>query len=214
MMPPLPPVAAGTWNSVMAAPAVKVLAATEPVPKDGAESVPRIVAVTEDGVPIEYDWPVVSAAIALACTVSVSSPSATPSLWISMARTEALPLLIVRLKPTKITSLAFNVLPFACLKSAVFLALPETLKLTARVPLVMGGEVVMVNVTVSPSSTCKPGQVVSRSPPVPQLAGVPAQLPLAAMVTVCAATGMAANAARTKAATLAPPPEIREQQLR
>ncbi len=41
-MPPLPPLAAGTVNSVMAAPAVKVLAETEPMPKDGAASVPRM----------------------------------------------------------------------------------------------------------------------------------------------------------------------------
>ena len=49
--PPLPPVAAGTVKSVIAVPAVKVLAVTEPLPKDGAESVPRIVTVTEDGLP-------------------------------------------------------------------------------------------------------------------------------------------------------------------
>ena len=50
-MPPLPPVAAGTWNSVMARPPVKLLAVTEPVPKSGAESVPRMVTVTDEGVP-------------------------------------------------------------------------------------------------------------------------------------------------------------------
>ena len=63
---------------------------------------------------------------------------------------------------------------------------------------------------MSPSSTCNPGQVVSRSPfrlpLVPQLLGVPPQLPLAVTVTVCAAAGAAANAAsvRTRAASEAP----------
>ena len=51
-MAPLPPLAAGTVKSVMAAPAVKVLAVTEPLPKDGAESVPRMVTVAEEGVPM------------------------------------------------------------------------------------------------------------------------------------------------------------------
>ena len=71
---------------------------------------------------------------------------------------------------------------------------------------------VLVNVTVSPSSTCKPAQAVSRSPPVPQLAGVPPQSPVAAMVTVCAAVGMDANAASTKTMA-AVPPEVRERRL-
>ena len=48
-MVPLPPLAAGTVKSVIAAPAVKVLAVTEPVPKEGAESVPRMMTVTEEG---------------------------------------------------------------------------------------------------------------------------------------------------------------------
>ena len=64
---------------------------------------------------------------------------------------------------------------------------------------------VKVNVTMSPSSTCRPGQAVSRSPLVPQLAGVPAQLPLAEMVIVCAATGIDANAASTKTMAATPP---------
>ncbi len=63
----------------------------------------------------------------------------------------------------------------------------------------MAGEIVEVNVRMSPSSTCRPGQVVSlsplRLPLVPQLAGVPPQLPVAAMVTVCAAAGADASAA-------------------
>ena len=40
--------------------------------------------------------------------------------------------------------------------------------------------------------------MVSRSPLVPQLAGAPAQSPLAVMVIVCAAAGMDANAAKAK----------------
>ena len=75
----MPPVAAGTWNSVMAVPAVKVLAATEPVPKDGAESVPRIVTVAEEGVPIVKFCPVVSEKIRKTSKLIVSSLSATPS---------------------------------------------------------------------------------------------------------------------------------------
>ena len=70
-----------------------------------------------------------------------------------------------------------------------------------------------------------PGQVVSRSPLrlslVPQLAGVPAQLPLAEIAAVCAAAGVdapnadkartsAASAARRRAAL---PPEVRERRL-
>ena len=51
-MAPLPPVAAGTWNSVMAVFRVKLLAGTAPVPKSGAASVPRMVTVTEEGVPM------------------------------------------------------------------------------------------------------------------------------------------------------------------
>ena len=52
MIVPLPPVAAGPVKSVMAWPAVNVFAVTEPVPKDGAESVPLMVTVTEEGVPM------------------------------------------------------------------------------------------------------------------------------------------------------------------
>ena len=69
--------------------------------------------------------------------------------------------------------------------------------------LVTAGETAVAKVRMSPSSTCKPGHVVSRSPLVPQLARVPPQLPLAEMVTVCAAAGAEANAAsaRTRAAS-------------
>ena len=87
----------------------------------------------------------------------------------------------------------------------------------------MAGAIAEVNVRMSPSSTCRPGQVVSRSPLrlllVPQLAGVPAQLPLAEMVTVCAADGADANAAkaRTRAASAgrrrALPPKFRDRRL-
>ena len=77
---------------------------------------------------------------------------------------------------------------------------------------------------MSPSSTCRPGQVVSRSPLrlplVPQLAGVPAQLPVAEMLTVCAAAGVDASAAKTmtRAASAArrraaSPPKVRERRL-
>ncbi len=76
---------------------------------------------------------------------------------------------------------------------------------------------------MSPSFTCRPGQVVSRSPflfpLVPQLAGVPAQLPVAAMVTVCAAAGTDGNAAeaRTRAESAArrraAMPVVRERRL-
>lgn len=38
------PVAAGTWNSVMGTSAVKLLAGTEPAPKDGVEFMPQMVA--------------------------------------------------------------------------------------------------------------------------------------------------------------------------
>lgn len=48
----MPPVAAGIWNSVMAAPAVKFLAGTDPVPKDGAESIPRMVTVAKEELPM------------------------------------------------------------------------------------------------------------------------------------------------------------------
>ena len=97
-----------------------------------------------------------------------------------------------------------HVRPSVRLRSAVFLALPETRHSISRKPLVvvMPGEIVEVNVRVSPSSTCRPGQVVSRSPLrlplVPQLAGVPPQLPVAAMVTVYAAAGMDANPAKAR----------------
>ena len=98
------------------------------------------------------------------------------------------------------------------LKSLVFhaLPLPEWPTLTAKLPVTPFN--VAAKVIVSPSSTWRPGQVVSRSPlrlpVVPQLAGVPPQLPLAARVTVCAAAGVDASAtkARTKAAL---PPEVR-----
>ena len=79
MIAPLPPVAAGTVNSVMAAPAVKVLAETEPVPKDGAESVPRMVTVADEGVPIAKFWPVVSLKMRSNSKVIVSSLSVAPS---------------------------------------------------------------------------------------------------------------------------------------
>ena len=85
MVAPLPPVAAGTVKSVIAVPAVKVLAVTEPVPKDGAESVPRMVTVAEEGVPM------VKPATLVACRLSsvtdtVSSPSAVPSVAMSYVK--------------------------------------------------------------------------------------------------------------------------------
>ena len=70
----MPPVAAGTWNSVTGTPAVKVRADTEPVPKEGAESVPRTMTVTEEGLPMETD-PVVSAIMLPKLNRTVSSPS-------------------------------------------------------------------------------------------------------------------------------------------
>ena len=76
-MVPLPPVVAGTWNSVTGTPAVKVRADTEPVPNDGAESVPRMVTVAEEGVPMV---PVVGSAMLDIENVMVSSGSAAPSL--------------------------------------------------------------------------------------------------------------------------------------
>ena len=91
-------------------------------------------------------------------------------------------------------------------KSLVFhaLPLPDWLTTTAKLPVTPLN--VAVKVIVSPSSTWRPGQVMSRSPLrlplVPQLAGVPPQLAVAAMVTVCAAAGDAsATKARTRAAS-------------
>ena len=68
--------------------------------------------------------------------------------------------------------------------------------------------------------------MVSRSPLVPQLAGVPPQLPETEIVTVCAAAGADANEAKakTRAASAAGvasgegkqaalPPEVRERRL-
>ena len=84
----------------------------------------------------------------------------------------------------------------------------------------MVGEIIDANVTVSPSSTCKPGQVVSlsplRLPLVPQLAGVPPQLPLAETVAVCAAAGVDANVAkaRTRAASAARRPAALPREVR
>ena len=80
-MSPLPPLAAGTVNSAMAVPAVKVLAETEPMPKDGAESVPRMMTVADEGVPMVKFWvfpPLATTEVMV--QVIVSSFSATPSL--------------------------------------------------------------------------------------------------------------------------------------
>ena len=111
-------------------------------------------------------------------------------------------------------------MPLDDLKSSVFLALPVTRQSIKSKPLVTAGEIVEVNVRMSPSSTCRPGQVVSRSPLAPQLAGVPPQLPEAETVMVWAAVGAEASAvkARTRTASAerrraALPPEVREWRL-
>ena len=61
----------------MAVPAVKVLAETAPMPKDGAESVPRMMTVAEEGVPTVAEVGTPMLAIE---KVTVSSGSAAPSL--------------------------------------------------------------------------------------------------------------------------------------
>ena len=160
---------------MIAPPAVKVLAVTEPLPKDGAESVPRMVTVAEEGVPMETD-PVVSAVTLSKVTVTVSSPSCTPSLL----TTNELKDCVFPINAAEVIAAMF--------KSLVFQAspLPDCVTFTLKVPVTPLN--VAVKVIVSPSSTWRPGQAVSlsplRLPLVPQLAGVPAQLPLAEMVTV------------------------------
>ena len=71
VMAPLPPVAAGTWNSVMAWPATKVMLETEPVPKSGAVSA---FTVTENvSMPRSALWVLVSASEAVIVTVTAAA---------------------------------------------------------------------------------------------------------------------------------------------
>ena len=152
--------------------------------------------------------------------VKSSSPSATPSAaaMYNVSVVSISP--AVKLKVTLGGGRAMKEVPVVPRRSDRLYAEPPLLKVSPRVPADSGPLNRTVNVTMSPSSTCRPGQVVSRSPPVPQFAGVPAQLPVAEMLTVWAAAGADANAAkaRTRAASAkrrraATPPEVRERRL-
>ena len=131
----------------------------------------------------------------------LSSPSALPSAAIvklSVAVGDPLS----KIQEDPVPGKTDKVLPVVLRRSDRLYAVPLLFGSIIMAPEVGGLFNVMVNATMSPSSTWRPGQVVSRSPLrlslVPQLAGVPAQLPLAEMVTVCAAAGMDVNAASAK----------------
>ena len=114
----------------------------------------------------------------------------------------------------------FALVCLICPRSVRLAAVPT--KLYCKLSKPLAGLAVTVKVTVSPSSTCRPGQVVSRSPLrlslVPQLARVQPQFAVAEMVRVCATAGVDAKAVKASAASAARrrptlPPEVRERWL-